>query len=267
MPLATDLEPQGCQQPRISGSRLLNRGCRATVRKHKCPRAVGALDLSVLEARLAVQRCVLVTDHRRDRDFGAKHRFIGNAKVVGRGAHVWKHRFGDIEKIEHRGVPLQVVEVQQHGPGRVRGIGRVHRAVGQAPQQPCIDGAEAELASVGPFLAVRDSCQQPHELRGAEVGIDYQPCDLPDVPRMLTPADVATYVSGPPVLPDDRIGDGPACRSLPDDRRLSLIRNADCRDIAGGKSCATDGLFGDAHRGLGYLNRIVLDPARLGEML
>ena len=63
---------------------------------------------------------------------------------------------------------------QQRARG-VGGVGDVHAAAGQPPDQQAVDGAEGELAALGASRAPGDVVEQPGDLGGGEIGIEQQP--------------------------------------------------------------------------------------------
>ena len=65
--------------------------------------------------------------------------------------------------------------------------------------------------------------QQPLELRRREVRVRHEAGPLADQPGV----ELAAAVGGAPVLPDDRGADRPAGRALPEQRRLTLVRDPD----------------------------------------
>src|SRR5581483_4356767 len=63
------------------------------------------------------------------------------------------------------------LDVEAQRAGRVRWVGRVHAAPGEAPEEPAVDGAEGELTARrgSPELGLR--LQQPGDLRPREVRV------------------------------------------------------------------------------------------------
>ena len=66
------------------------------------------------------------------------------------------------------------VDVEQQRARGVGGVGRVHLAAGQPPQQIAIDGAEHQLAALGAFARAGDVVEDPGDLGPGEIGIDDQ---------------------------------------------------------------------------------------------
>ena len=69
------------------------------------------------------------------------------------------------------------------------------------------------------------------------------------------------------VLPDDRVRDRFQRRAVPDDRRLSLVRDADRGTVARTHPGRVERRARGDQSGLPDLVRVVLDPAGPGEML
>ncbi len=64
-----------------------------------------------------------------------------------------------------------VADVVEQRAAGVRRLGGVHRAAGEVPEQPGVDGAEGQ---VGVGLARRPSAEQPLELGGREVRVEHE---------------------------------------------------------------------------------------------
>src|SRR5205807_10552326 len=72
---------------------------------------------------------------------------------------------------------------------------------------------------------------------------------------------------GAAVLPDDGVADGPAGLAVPDDGRLPLVGDTDGGAILGRDAGPAERFDGDADLGGPDFERVVLDPAGLGEDL
>ena len=130
--------------------------------------------------------------------------------------------------------PLADIE-QQRARG-IGGVGRVHLAAGEPPQQKRVDGAEGELARVrrGPragnmYRAARRSWWRRNTDRAAARSCSAIAGSWPALRR------VAQSLRGAPVLPDDGVVDRLAAGAVPDDRGLALIGDADAGDVFGRK--------------------------------
>src|SRR6188472_1660441 len=142
---------------------------------------------------------------------------------------------------------------------RSRSIVRDVRASGrELPHEPGVDRAEGQLT--GGQLGARED---PLELRGREVRVGHEARSLPDQQRRQLRA----ALRGAPVLPDDRGMHRPPRRPLPDDGRLTLVRDSDRGEVVRADARLRQGGRGrllDAHPDL---VGIVLDPPRPRERL
>ena len=142
------------------------------------------------------------------------------------------------------------------------------RPAGEPPEQPGVHGAEAELAALRPRAQRRDRGRAasgswcPRSRRRARARSSAG--SRGSAPSAREPV---AERGGAPALPDDRVADRAAGGALPQDRGLALVGDADRGDLgrrdAGGGQRLAEGL----HGGGPDLLRIVLDPARLREVL
>ena len=139
----------------------------------------------------------------------------------------------DVEQPQQLVVPLQRVDVEQHGARRVAHVGHVTRAAGQLPHQPRVDGPERQLARFGARPRARHVVQQPPDLARREIGVDEQTGPrLNRLARALRFEPLAE-VRRPAVLPDDGVVNRFAGLAIPDDGRFALVRDADGGDVLG----------------------------------
>ncbi len=115
----------------------------------------------------------------------------------------------------------------------VGGVGGVHAAAGQPPEQEAVDGAEQQLAALRPRArAPAHVVEQPGDLGAGEIGVEQQAGLGGDVPARAPSAfSCCAGVGGAPVLPDDGAVDRLAGRAVPDDRGLALVGDADGGDV------------------------------------
>src|SRR5262249_50250106 len=103
----------------------------------------------------------------------------------------------------------------------------------------------------------------PLHLRAAEVGVGHEARPrLHELTEALAAELVATRGRAP-ALPDDRRMNGTAGVSLPDERCLALVRDAERGDFGRGGSGRGDRVAGGPELALPDLGRIVSDPAGL----
>ena len=109
--------------------------------------------------------------------------------------------------------------------------------------------------------------EQPRGLGGAEVRIEHQARRRAHERQVARVDELGAKRRGAAVLPDDGVVQRPAARAVEGDQRLALIGDADGRHgLAGlGEACPHLGQGGP--HGLPDLGRVVLDPARPGEVL
>ena len=184
------------------------------------------------------------------------------AEKAGAGADFGQYRGRDAEEVAEVRRPSQVVEVHQHRPRGVGGVGRVDPAAGQVADQICVDGAGGQLTAVGFSAGALGVVQQPGIFSGREVGVQDQAGPLGEPAAAVA---VPLAEGGcPAVLPDDGGADRGALGAVPDQGRLALVGQAD-----GGESARVqmgiDERAGDRHADGGEQSRrVVLDPAGLG---
>ncbi len=183
-------------------------------------------------ARLAEQRRLLVAGDPGDRH-ARRRRSSPRRRRPTRRTIARQHRARNVEQAQAARRPTSPrVDVEEQRAARVGRIGDVRRAAGQLPDEPRVDGAERELAAQRPLARAGHVVEQPLELGAREIGVE----DEAGLARRSVAAWPAARSSSqmrrrPPVLPDDRVGDRPAGRAIPQHRRLALIGDADRGDV------------------------------------
>ena len=188
---------------------------------------------------------------------------IGVAIDLGRGPHLRQHFTRDIQRLQHHRVPVQLVDVVEHGARSVGVIGHVCLALGHLPDQPAVDGTEQEFATTGAFTAAFDMVEDPLDLGAGEVRVDDQAGGLANVILHAVTLELVADRRALAALPDDGVVDRPACDLVPDDGGFALVSDAD-----GGNLFIGDPGLGqrfDEHAALGRpdFHGIMLDPAWL----
>ena len=188
--------------------------------------------------------------------------------------HLRQHGRRYLQQREQRVAPALGADVVEHGARRVADVGDVHRmaaafgpAAGQVPDQPAVDRAEGQLAGIGGRTRARHAVEDPGELGAGEVGIDHEPRALGHHRPEAVAAQAFADIGRTPVLPDDRAVDRLARRPVPHDRGLALVGDADGSDLRDADAGLRDRLARGGDLALPDLDRIVLDPARLREVL
>ena len=85
----------------------------ARVHEQEAARAVGILGLAGGEAALAEQRGLLVARRTRDGNFHALD--VAGAEVAAARADVRQHAARDAQGLQERFVPVEAVDVKEHG--------------------------------------------------------------------------------------------------------------------------------------------------------
>ena len=136
----------------------------------------------------------------------------------------------------------------------------MHAATGEVEQQPRVDRAEREVG-VGLDAAVGE---HPFELGTAEVRVEHESSALTYEWKCAIGLKLVAALGGAAVLPHDCSVQGGARRAAPCNGGLALIGDTNShRQRVETAQDVVDGFFG----GLPNLERVVLDPARLREVL
>ncbi|GAA4945772.1 hypothetical protein GCM10023238_10130 [Streptomyces heliomycini] len=141
------------------------------------------------------------------------------------------------------------------------------RAAGQVPDDPCVHGAEEDVARLGALLEAVDVVEQPAGLGTGEVGGQGEAGLAAEAVLTDVAAELAAEGVGAGVLPDDGVVDRLTGVPVPQHGGLALVGDADGLDVVAGDAGLLDG-SGDDLLDVGPdLGGVVLDPARLGEDL
>ena len=216
-------------------------GLAAGVHQKEAARAVGVLHLTGLEAALAEQSALLVARGAGNRDLAAVELKGAVAVHMARGLDLRQHARGDVEQLKQFGIPAEVVDVVEHRAAGVGLVGDVDVAVRQLPDQPGVDRAEEQLASLSPLACAGHVVQQPFDLRAGEIRVRHETRLGADLIAPARLDDAVDDVGGAAALPDDGVGDRLAGGLVPDHGRLALVGDAD-----GGNVCGRDAEL--AHR-------------------
>src|SRR6266545_67388 len=226
--LAADLVPERRQKPALGLD-----GCRSRVQEQEVPRPVGVLGIADIERGLAEYGRLLVAEVAGYRD--PRQRALGLAVDLARGLDLRQHGPGDAHDAQDLVVPIEGLQVHEHGPAGVGHVGDVRpalRAAGKVPDAPGVDVAEYDLAPLGALAHPVDVVEDPLDLRSREVGGQRQP-DLRAEPILAAVlCQLIADLVGPCVLPHDRVVDRLARGLLPNHRGLALVRDAHRREVA-----------------------------------
>ena len=228
----------------------------ACVDQDETARAVGGLGLAGREAALSEERRLLVSGYARDGHFCAEKRGVSD----------------DTARVDHPRQELRSTRKSERSSSSQSSRSRSKSSVRDAfvtsvtcaaPPVSFQTSQESIVPNARSLLRLLRSSQDPLELRGREVRVGHEPCSLANqLARQLS-----TAVGGAPVLPDDRVLQRAPRRPLPDDGRLPLIRDADRPQLARWDARLRERVTGRREQALRDLLGIVLDPARLREVL
>ena len=263
--VVADLVADGGEQTVLAHHLLL-----AGVQQHEIAGAVGVLGGALLVADLTEGGRLLVAEDAGDRDAREGALLTARAVDLRGGLDLRQHRHRDAHVLDDRLVPLQGVQVHQHGARGVGDVGDVDtavRAAGHVPQHPGVHVAEQQVALVGLLASALDVVEDPLDLGAGEVGGQRQADLVLVLVGTLGAAEFLDDLVGAGVLPDDRVVDGLAGVLVPDDRGLTLVGDADGGHVAAGDVGLGHGLRRDLAGVLPHFCRVVLDPAGLGEDL
>ena len=245
------LPGQGARQPRRADVHPVGQS------HHRGPGAVGRLDLPGPPPGVGEQRRVRVAEDTSD----GSRRGQGVQAARGRegpggGHHAWQSLGGNPKPVEQPRVPGPASQVQQLRTRRVAGLDDV--LTGQAPEQPGIDRAQAQLAGPAAATVGVVGVEQPGGLRRGEHRVQREAADLADALTVAGGADLIAQVGAPAVLPAEQGSDRTTGRPLPQQRRLALGTQPH-REDAGGVVAAQAGRDGTPY-GCPDLLGVLLGP-------
>ena len=159
------------------------------------------------------------------------------------------------------------MQIKEQGARRVAGIGGMHTAVGQLPNQPRVDGAKGQMALRRQLSGPLHVVQQPCQFGGREISIQHQACLTLNVCRFACLFQLFTSSHCASVLPNNGRRNGQARSPIPHHGGFALVGDADGLNILGLYACMLDHIQHHLLLGLPDFKRIVLDPPRLGKVL
>ena len=121
------------------------------------------------------------------------------------------------------------------GVGDVGDVKSAVRAAGKVPGQKRIDVAENYFAGLGLLSDARHMIEQPADFQAAEIGAERQAGLGAKAVGTAFAGKFGNVVIDAGVLPDQRVGHGLAGFAVPQDGRLTLVGDADGRQIGGAK--------------------------------
>ena len=136
----------------------------AGVQHRKTARAIGRFHHAGLETGLTDAGGMLITRDAQNGDRRAEQIGICCAKVGGAVLDLGQHCLRDVEQVANGIAPFACVNIIEHRARRVCGIGGMHRATGQAPDQIGIDRAKQQFTGGGAGAGTLDIVEQPFQL-------------------------------------------------------------------------------------------------------
>ena len=210
---------------------------------------------------------LLVARNAADGDGRPKHVGIRPAEIIGAIFHLGQHFHRNVKQVTDRTAPPTLADVVQHRTSGIGRIGRVHRPVGQLPDQKTIDGAKQQPALGCAVARAFDIVQYPRQLGPRKIRVEQQAGAVGDHFFVARVAQGAALAGSATVLPDNRIVDRGACVLVPDNDSLALVGDADGGNFCGGDARLVDGPAAGRLRGAPQVARIVFNPAGLRKML
>src|SRR5476649_444016 len=231
-------------------------GLVAGVHQQEAAGAVSVLGLTRFYAHLAEQGRLLVTGDAADGDTA-----FGTAVDFRRRFDLRQHFARHVENLQHLRIPLQGVDVEEHGARGVGVIGNVGFAAGKFPDQPAVDGAEQQLAVARTLTAAFDVVEDPLQLGAGEVRVGDQAGGVADVLLVAITLELLADLGAASALPNDRVVDRTASDLVPDHGGFTLVGDTDGSDLVMVQAGLCQGL--DHHRALGGedFHRVMFNPA------
>ena len=149
------------------------------------------------------------------------------------GPHLGQEAPRDAEEAQQFVVPAPRVDIEEHRPRGVGRIGDMQPSAGELPDEPGVDRPEGKLAFLGARSCPGDIVEHPGDLGAGEVGIGQQARSAP-----------GSWPRGRPARSWSQAGAvrrscqtmawriGLAAVPVPEDRRLSLVRDSDGGHVA-----------------------------------
>ena len=159
------------------------------------------------------------------------------------------------------------MDIKQHCPGCVGIIRRKHLSLGQVPHQPGVHSAEQKLSVLCHLARALHVLQNPADFRCGKISVRNQSRPFPDHFVKTVLFERVDLIRCPPALPYNRRINRFSGLFRKTDRRLTLIRNANCRNIVRLRADLPHRLDRYGKLGRPDFHRIVLYPARLGIIL
>ena len=115
----------------------------------------------------------------------------------------------------------------------------------QIPDQERVDVAEQNIAGLSALANAPDIVQNPADLQATEIGCQRQPGFSAEAIGTAVARELRNIMIDARVLPNERVINRVAGLPIPNHGCFALIRDADCREIAGAQSPLLQGLHDD----------------------
>ena len=163
----------GRDQPVIGKYRFIS-----CVHQKEATGSVCILGLAFLKAGLSEQRRLLVTGSTGYRDPSTEEGRI--CLTIDRTGLLYlrKHAFRNIKLLQDLIIPLQRIDVEHHGSGRIGIICYMNSSLGQLPDQPGLHCTKQKLSLLCSFADPLHIIQDPFYLGSGKIRIDNKSCFL-----------------------------------------------------------------------------------------
>ena len=238
----------------------------AGIHQQKAAGAVGVFQHALFNAHLAEQSGVLVARNtgNRNRPVGETRRSM--AVHFAAGFHFRQHIARDIKQGQQLVIPLQRVDIKEHGAAGVAGVGHKRLPLREVPHQPGIHRAETQPARFGSRPRAGHVIQYPFHFGCGKISVQHQPGFGADG-GFVFGADAVAIFGGAPVLPHNRAVYRLAGFPVPHNGGLALVGYAQRGDFVGTDARLRQHFSQYRHLRAPDFFGVVLHPTRLGEML
>ncbi len=144
------------------------------IEQRKTAGAVSRFQHAGLETALPDGCRLLVAGDAEDANGRTEQVGHGDAEFAGAVAHFRQQRGRHAEQPAQTVVPHAPIDIEQQRARGIGGVGRVHLAAGQPPEQETVDGAESEPAGLGELARALHMLEQPGDLAGGEIRVEQQ---------------------------------------------------------------------------------------------
>ena len=159
------------QQPVVRQNRLMSH-----IHQHEAAGAVGVFRIARVKTPLPEQRRLLIPRVSADRNRAAEELRVRLAVNTARRLHLRQDAHRNVQNPAQLFIPLQCMNIEDHGSGRVRVIRDMRRSLGQLVDQPGIHRAKTKLPLLGQLPDAGNVLQNPADFCAGEVRVDDEAC-------------------------------------------------------------------------------------------